>query len=99
MVASMLAAVVGAVVAGILAALSSPKDADTSDERDAAVNRRGDGVGFYVLSVGMLGPLGLTVAESAHFWIGNAMYLVFVAASLVSTAVKLISYRRGFQPW
>jgi len=31
-----------------------------------------------------------------HFWIANALYLSFVASSLVSGVVKLVAYRRGF---
>jgi hypothetical protein len=30
------------------------------------------------------------------FWIANALYLSFVVGALVSSAAKLVAYRRGF---
>jgi len=34
--------------------------------------------------------------EADHFWIANAIYLVFVAQAMVGAVIKLIAYRRGF---
>jgi len=56
----------------------------------------GDLVGYYVSSVLMLGALALTMLEYEYFWIANAMFAAFVVAGLVSSAVKLVAYRRGF---
>lgn len=92
------AAVATTVMGTILITLLAPKDADTRDERDAAIARHGDVIGYCVLCVGILGALGLTTAEVAHFWIANAIYLAFVIAALIGTAAKLLAYRRGFQP-
>ena len=87
------------VVCSILAGISSPRDAGKSDERDASIYRYGEYIGYLVFSIGILGALGLTMAKFAHFWIGNAIYLAFVLAALISTTVKLVAYRRGFQQW
>jgi len=46
--------------------------------------------------VGAIGALAITMLGFDHFWIANALYLSFVASSLVSGVVKLAAYRRGF---
>ena len=71
-------------------------DIDRKDERDVQISRRGDLVGYYVSSAGVVGVMAITMLEYEHFWIANALYLSFVVASLVSSAVKLVAYRRGF---
>ena len=43
----------------------------------------------------MVVPFVLALAEFDHFWIANAMYLVFVLSAVVGAAVKLVAYRRG----
>jgi predicted membrane protein len=72
-------------------------DADeyTADVRDRDIGRLGEYVGGIVLGVGMVVPFVLALTESAHFWIANAMYLVFALSALVGTVVKLVAYRRG----
>ncbi len=102
-VAPMLWSIGGAVVASvlgtILVVMTAPGDRDTKDERDLMYSRYGDAVGMWVLSGGVVGALGLTMAELPHFWIGNAIYLSFVLAALGGTVVRLLGYRLGFQPW
>ena len=80
----------------IVIGIASPTDAGKSDQRDKDINRLGEYVGGTVLAFGMIVPFGLAMAEVAHFWIANAMYLTFVVASICGTAVKLVLYRRGF---
>jgi hypothetical protein len=84
------------IVAGIVVAVASPREAGRSDERDRQIHRLGEYVGFYVMSVAAVVPLGLAMAEAAHFWIANSLYLAFVLAALASAIVKVVSYRRGF---
>ena len=72
------------------------EDVGRTDERDAAIEARGDRVGYYVLAALMVGALALAMLEQPHFWIANAMFASFVVASIVGTVVKLASYRRGF---
>jgi drug/metabolite transporter (DMT)-like permease len=67
----------------------------TADVRDRDIDRFGEYVGGIVLGVGMVAPFVLAMVEADHFWIANAMYLVFALAAMVGTAVKLIAYRRG----
>ncbi|GIE99827.1 hypothetical protein [Paractinoplanes rishiriensis] len=84
------------IVLSIVAAVVSPKDADRTDERDREINRRGEYVGFYVMSIAATVPLILTMADAEHFWIAHALYLAFVLAALASAAVKIVAYRRGW---
>ncbi len=91
--------IVATIVGSILAAIPAPRDAGKRDERDAGIHRYGDVIGYSAFSVGIFGALGLTMAEVAHFWIGNAIYLSFVMAAQISTALKLVAYRRGFPSW
>ena len=84
------------IVLGIMAAIISPREAGKTDVRDKEINRRGEHVGFYVMSVAAIVPLGLAMAEAEQFWIANALYLAFVLAALASAVVKIVAYRRGF---
>ena len=93
------AAVLLTVIAQILIAIASPKEGDKKDERDTHINRFGENVGYYVLSLGILLVLGLVVAEVEHFWIANAIYLAYVVAALISSIAKIVVYRKGFWPW
>ena len=52
-----------AIVLSIVAAMVSPKDADRTDERDREINRRGEYVGFYVMSIAAIVPLVLAMAR------------------------------------
>jgi hypothetical protein len=94
--------IVGAILTGIGSGISaeltggSAADIGRTDERDANIGRRGELVGYYVSSVGIVGALVLTMLESPYFWIANAIYLAFVIGSLSSSTVKLVAYRRGF---
>ncbi len=92
-------AIVASIAGSILAAMSAPTEADKKDERDARIHRYGEVIGYTTSSIGIVGALGLTMAEAAHFWIGNAIYLSFVLAAQVSTAMKLVAYRRGLPSW
>ena len=85
-----------AIVLSIVAAMASPKDADRVDERDREINRRGEYVGFYVMSIAALVPLVLAMAKVEYFWIANSLYLAFVLAALASAVVKIVAYRRGW---
>jgi hypothetical protein len=64
--------------------------------RDRDIGRFGEYVAGIVLGVGMVGPFILALTEADHFWIANAIYLVFVAQAMVGAVIKLVAYRRGF---
>ncbi len=87
------------ITAHIAVAISSPKDADKSDERDANINRFGEYVGGFVLWAGALVALGMALAEFEHFWIANAIFAAFTVTGLTTSVVKIVGYRRGFEPW
>ena len=93
-------AIVGRIVVeiagGIAAEMAGHDASHEADVRDRDIGRFGEFVAGTVLGVGMVVPFILTLAESDHFWIANAMYLSFVLAALVGAAVKLVIYRRGF---
>jgi len=89
-------AIVAAIVLAILTSILFGSKDDRPDQRDSAIARRGDTVGFYVMSIATLGALGLALAGAEQFWIANAIYAAFVIAAIVSTVVKLVAYRRGF---
>ena len=94
-------AIVTAIVTAISAEIASPgsagnHDIDRSDERDKYISRRGDLIGYYVSSVLIVGALALTMVQAEYFWIANSIFAAFIIAGLTSSAVKLVSYRRGF---
>ena len=89
-------AIAGSIIGRIAIEMIRPSDAYTEDVRDRDIGRHGEYWAGIVLGIGMVGPFILTLIEADHFWIGNAMYLVFVAQAIVGAVIKLIAYRRGF---
>jgi hypothetical protein len=84
-------------IAGMIGiGIASPNEAGKADQRDKEINRLGEYVGGTVLAAGMIVPFGMAMTEVSHFWIANAMFLVFVVASLIGTITKIALYRRGF---
>jgi hypothetical protein len=84
---------IGGHVAAEMAGRGEPLEADV---RDRDIGRFGEYAAGAVLGVAMVVPFILTLTESDHFWIANAMYLAFVLSAVVGTSVKLVAYRRGF---
>ncbi len=102
-VATVVLSIIGAIVMAIGTSVSAEirgrkpaDDIDRKDERDKTIGRRGDLIGYYVASAGMVGVLVLTMLEYEYFWIASALYLSFVVATVVSSVVKLVAYHRGF---
>ena len=89
------AAIVLTIIGRVAIEVARPSESHTPDVRDREIDRHGEYVGGTILAVGMLLPFGLTLAEVAHFWIGNAIYLVFSLSAFVGTAIKIVAYRRG----
>jgi hypothetical protein len=88
-------AMVASMVGRMVVEMAKPTDSHKSDARDKDINRFGEYIGGTTLAVCMSVPLGLAMARAEYFWIANAIYSAFVLWALVSTAVKLIAYRRG----
>ena len=93
---TIVAAVAGSIIGRIAIEILSPSESHREDVRDREIGRRGEYVAGLILGVGMVGPFVLTLTEADHFWIANAIYLVFVVQAVVGTGIKLLAYRRGF---
>jgi hypothetical protein len=90
------AAVAGSILGRIAIEIVRPSETQREDVRDREIGRRGEYVAGLILGIGMVGPFVLTLLEADHFWIANAIYLVFVVQAIAGTVIKLIAYRRGF---
>ena len=90
------AAVAGSIIGRIAIEILSPSESHREDVRDKEIGRFGEYVSGMILGIGMVGPFVLTLMEADHFWIANAIYLVFVVQAVVGTVIKLDAYRRGF---
>jgi hypothetical protein len=90
------AAVSGSIIGRIAIEIVRPSESQREDVRDKEIGRRGEYVAGLILGIGMVGPFVLTLLEADHFWIANAIYLVFVVQAIAGTVIKLIAYRRGF---
>jgi hypothetical protein len=95
----MVAAIVLNIALGIATGMGPEKDARQKDQRDREIERFGEMVGNSFLVIGALAALGMAMAEWAHFWIANVIYLGFVLSAILSSVARIFAYRRGFQPW
>ena len=89
-------AIVGSIIGRIAIEIASPSDSHGEDVRDRDIGRFGEYRAGLVLGIGMVVPFIMALAEWDHFWIANAMYLVFTVQAIVGAVIKLIAYRRGF---
>jgi hypothetical protein len=82
----------------VIAAVAATVDGgiEGSDVRDQKIDRFGEYVGGYVLGAGIFVLLVLAMTEMEYFWIANAALGIMVLAELVTSATKIILYRRGF---
>lgn len=94
LITAVIIGIVVTIVAHIVIAILS-RERNKRDERDAHINRFGESVRAGVLSVTTLVPLGLAMAEFAHFWVANSLYLAFIVADLAAQSTKIVGYRRG----
>ncbi len=76
-----------------------PKDAAKKDQRDREIGRLGEYIGQSFVVIGGVAALVMSMAEVAHFWIANAVYLAFVLSAVLGSTAKIVAYRRGFQTW
>ena len=66
-------AIVAGIVLNILAAVVRPGEAGRKDERDHRINRFGDSVGFYVMSIAAVVPLALALVLSLLYLTFNSL--------------------------
>jgi cytochrome c biogenesis protein CcdA len=90
------AAIAGSIFGRIAIEIIRPSESYKEDVRDRDIGRFGEYVAGIVMGVGMVAPFILALLEAHHFWIANAIYLVFVAQAVVGAVIKLLAYRRGF---
>jgi cytochrome c biogenesis protein CcdA len=93
---TIVAAVAGSIIGRIAIEVVRPSESQREDVRDREIGRRGEYVAGLILGIGMVGPFILTLIGADHFWIANAIYLVFVVQAVAGTVIKLVAYRRGF---
>jgi hypothetical protein len=102
-VGPLLAAVGGAVTAGIVAGIvlgaAARGERAVQDERERQIDRLGEHVGQGFLVLGGVGGLALALADADSFWIANVLYLGFVLSAVLSATARLVAFRRGFGPW
>ena len=89
-------AIAASIIGHIVIAIARPDEPHTADVRDRDIGRRGEYVGGTILGIGMVIPFILAITEADHFWIANAMFLVFALGAMAGTVIKLVAYRRGF---
>lgn len=89
-------AIVASIIGRIAIEIAAPSDSQSEDVRDRDIGRLGEYRAGLVLGIGMVVPFILALLEADHFWIANAMYLVFTTQAIVGAVIKLIAYRRGF---
>ena len=89
-------AIAASIIGRIAVEMIGPSDSYREDVRDRDIGRFGEYAAGIVLGIGMVGPFILALVGADHFWIANAMYLVFSVQAVVGAVVKLIAYRRGF---
>jgi hypothetical protein len=88
--------IVASIVVRVVVEILTPSDSYRVDARDKAIARRGGYVLGMVVAIGMVIPLVLAIVQAHPFWIANAIYGVYVVASLTGGVVQLVAYRRGF---
>lgn len=81
-------------VSHMVLALWTPDEANTLDERDATISQRADQVSGFILGVVVLVVISLTMIETAHVYIANALLLGLVVAQVAGESTKLFLYRR-----
>ena len=89
-------AIAGSILGRIAIEIARPSETQGEDVRDKEIGRLGEYAAGVVLGIGMVLPFVLALVEADHFWIANAMYLVFVVQAVVGATIKLVAYRRGF---
>lgn len=83
------------IVQAIVVAVSNPKEADMTDERDRAVTRRARSAAFTVLASLALVPLTLAMIGAQQFWIAQTLLGALVIAQLCEGATQIFFYRRA----
>jgi hypothetical protein len=84
-----------ATIGQIVISALNPSEADSSDERDREIARRGSVIGGWIVSVAAIGVLFAAMAEVSHFWIFHLLLAGLVLAEVIDWTWRLVLYRRG----
>jgi hypothetical protein len=96
--------VVGIVVLGVIAhiliaakaAIAGEEDVDASDERDKFIEMSANSKSGYVLSVGTLAALALSLLEFSNFMVAHVLLASLVLSEIAKLSLKILAYRKGF---
>lgn len=91
-------AIATAIMGNIALSLTAPKAGKQRDGRDREIQRYGDYSGQFLVNIAGLAVVVMSMLRVDHFWIANTMYFAFVGTALITSVVKLRSYRTGFDP-
>ena len=84
------------IVAHVVIALHSPKDARTpKDERERLIDIKAVRIAYYVFVVGVFAAVLSTHHGANQFAVGYGILLAFVIAQLTNFAARIVYYRRG----
>ncbi len=99
LLATIVGAIVAAIIGSIALAASSPRSAGQKDQRDRQIYRFGEYTGQSFVVIGGVAALLMALAQWDTFWIANVLYLCFVLSAILSTIAKAVAYRRGLPQW
>lgn len=99
LLATIIGAIIAAIIGSIALAVSSPRNAGQKDQRDRQIYRFGEYTGQSFVVIGGVAALLMALAQWDTFWIANVLYLCFVLSAILSTIAKAVAYRRGIPEW
>ena len=93
------AAIAASVVAETALGVVNRGESRLKDERDQQIGRLGDYVGSSFVVIGAVAAMLMAMAGWDRFWVANVIYLCFVLSAVLSSATKIIAYRKTFPQW
>lgn len=93
----MIACLVAMIVGSLAIYLAWPRDRGRIDQRDREIERYGNYTGQIFATFAAAAALILTMTEASHFWIANTIFIGCFLSGVVSSLVKIVVYRMGFQ--
>jgi hypothetical protein len=93
--ATIVTMITGLILSAIFGVVAKKENEQKADERGKRTSVKGDSFGLFALATGAGGAMVLAMLEAPHFWIANAIFLGFTISSVLSSIVRIISYRRG----
>jgi purine-cytosine permease-like protein len=97
--ASVIAYLLIEVTAWLLLRWRYPRDArEPKDERERLIDLKAIRIAYYVLAVGALAGIFVTlhVAHTGQLDVGMVVFMAFLLSQIVKHAARIVYYRRGF---